>query len=86
MLHALAKKAMPLGDPLATPPEEKIQLNRLALDIWPVVLFKDRHLGRKADSVLTDVVTQFVQAELFNLFFVIGLGKAVGAWRPGWSP
>jgi len=44
LLHALAKKTVPLGDLLAVPSEEEIQLDRLALYIGPVMLGEGRYL------------------------------------------
>ena len=83
MLHSLPQKAMPLRDPLAAPAEEEIQLDCLPLYVGPVVFFKGGYLGRKADPVLTNLVPEFVQAELFNLFCVIRACGTVGPLWPG---
>jgi hypothetical protein len=81
LLHSLAKKAMPVCDPLATPPEEKIQLHGFTLYVRPIVFCESWYLRGKGNAVFANLVPQLVQAEIFDLLIGIRTWKAVGAWR-----
>ena len=77
LLNPLAKKAMPLGDPFATPSEEKVELYGLSLYIGPVVFLEGWHLGRETHPILADLLPQLIQAKLLDLLLGGRTWKAV---------
>ena len=57
-------KPVPRGDLAGVPPQHKVELGELSLQVGPVMFWKRWNLGRKADPVRADGLAQIADAYL----------------------
>jgi hypothetical protein len=63
LADSLLDQAVPVGDTFTAPPQHKVQLNQLGLDVRPVVPFKRRHLTGEAHRVGSNCLAQRIDTQ-----------------------
>ena len=62
-MHTLRSHVVPCGNSVGTPAREEVELNHLALQIGPVVLYENRNLGWKRNPVGPDLPPQVIDSD-----------------------